>query len=131
MAKFAVLFGVLLIAVGCIGYFEPSIFGKGVPQASPTGLIPAWFGAALALCGLVSLMKPSLNKHLMHFAAMVGLFGAAGGFMPLVRGNFDFTLASNVAGMLMTGLSIAFVVLCVRSFIQARQARTASQSPKT
>ncbi len=123
MAKFALLFGALLIAVGCIGYYEPSLLGEGTPQASMTGLIPAWFGAALALCGLISLLQPSLNKHLMHFAAMVGLFGAIGGFVPVIMAKFNFAKASNVAGMLMTGLSIAFVVLCIRSFIEARKAR--------
>jgi hypothetical protein len=124
MAKFALLFGALLVAVGCIGYFEPSIFGRGNPQASKTGLIPAWLGAGLILCGLISLLQPALNKHTMHLAALIALCGVFGGFMPLFR-EFNFELASNVAGMLTTGLSLFYMILCIRSFIAARKARTA------
>ena len=32
MAKFAVLFGACLIAVGYIGYYEPKYFGEGNPR---------------------------------------------------------------------------------------------------
>jgi hypothetical protein len=66
----------------------------------------------------------------MHLAAMVGLLGAIGGFMPLIRqynktGSFDPLKPSAVAGELMILICLVFVGLCVKSFIAARKAREA------
>ena len=60
----------------------------------------------------------------MHLAAMVGLLGAIGGVMPLQRNKFDFEKSGSVAGLLMIVISAIFVVLCVRSFVLARIARS-------
>jgi hypothetical protein len=126
MALLALVFGGLLIGVGVIGYTDPSKFGE-YDKVSATSLIPAYFGAVLVLCGLIVIVKPGARKHAMHLAALTGLLGAAGGIMPLQRSGFNFSKASAVSGVLMTGLSILFVILCVRSFIRARQARKAAQ----
>ncbi|WP_020468120.1 hypothetical protein [Zavarzinella formosa] len=127
MAPISILFGLLLTGVGLIGYLAPTTFGEvGEKGTSPTALIPVGFGAVLILCGLIVLAKPGLRKHVMHLAAMVGLLGAIGGVMPLVRNQFDFTKSGTVAGALMIVLSAAFVGLCVRSFIAARKARKAA-----
>jgi hypothetical protein len=126
MAPFALLFGGLMVAVGLIGFLAPTTFGEvGAKGTSTTALIPAYLGGGLILCGLITLAKPTLRKHTMHLAALIGVIGFAGGFMPLVRSNFDFKMASAVSGILMTGLSLMFVILCVRSFIAARKARSA------
>jgi drug/metabolite transporter (DMT)-like permease len=125
MAPFALLFGALLVAVGVIGYSAPGAFGE-YDKVSMTSLIPAFVGAALILCGLIVMAKPALRKHLMHAAALIGILGFLGGFMPLQRSGFNFSKASAVSGALMSGLSLVFVVLCVKSFIDARKARTAS-----
>ena len=122
MAPFALLFGGLLVALGLIGYYEPGLLGES-GKVSPTALIPAGIGAVLIACGLVVLLKPGLRKHVMHVAALVGLIGFAGGFMPLFRSGFNFNKASAVSGMLMIGLSGLFVGLCVKSFIDVRKAR--------
>jgi hypothetical protein len=122
MAPIALIFGGLLIGLGLVGYFEPDLLGKS-DSVSRTALIPAWLGIALAFCGIVTLIKPAWRKHMMHLAAVVGVIGFAGGFMPLFRSEFNFTKASAVSGMLMTGLSALFVLLCVKSFIAARKAR--------
>lgn len=127
MAPFALVFGGLLIAVGLLGYFAPGTFGE-YKDVSPTALIPAVVGAIIAACGVVVLAKPAARKHAMHLAALAGVVGAAGGFMPLVRSNFDFKKASAVSGMLMTGLSLLFVVVCVKSFIDARRNRVTPAS---
>jgi hypothetical protein len=127
MAPISILFGLLLTGVGLIGYFAPTTFGEvGEKGTSPTALIPAGFGAVLVLCGLIVLAKPGLRKHVMHLAAMVGLLGAVGGIMPLARVGLDFTKSGVVAGTLMIVLCVAFVGLCVRSFIAARKARQAA-----
>lgn len=125
MARVAMLFGALLIVLGLVGYLSPDTIGTNDPtKSSATSLIPAGIGAILLLCGLVVEFKPSTRKHVMHLAAAVGLIGALGGIMPLTRGPFDLEKASVRSGLLMIILCGLFVVLCIRSFVQARVARS-------
>ncbi|VTS00159.1 hypothetical protein [Tuwongella immobilis] len=129
MAKIALLAGLLLIGIGCASYF-------GTGTESKTALIPAGFGAGLTVCGLISLAKPSLNKHVMHAAAMIGLLGTIGGLVPTIRqvvktGSVDFTSPPFLAGAGLTVVSAGFVFLCVRSFIAARKAREAAEGKTT
>ena len=124
MARNAMLFGILLIILGLIGYLKPAMLGEVGPEGtSPTALIPAGIGAVLLLCGVIVEFKPATRKHVMHVAALVGLIGAVGGIMPLQRSGMDFSKASAVSGLLMILLCAVFVVLCVRSFVLARIAR--------
>jgi hypothetical protein len=118
----------LLIVVGVVAYANGTPGDDG--KVSPTALIPAFFGGLIGICGVLALY-PKLKKHAMHLAAMVGLLGAVGGFMPLVRqynktGTFDPTKPSAVAGELMILICLVFVGLCVKSFIVARKARQAA-----
>ena len=125
MAWPTIICGALLVLVGIVGYSTSDV------QPPPmTALIPAFFGAALIVCGALA-FKDSLRKHVMHLAAMIGLLGAVGGFMPLIRqysktGAFDPTKPSAIAGELMIAICVVFVGLCVNSFIQARKSRQAS-----
>ncbi len=129
MAVPTMISGVLLVLIGAMSY------ANGTPnpetgQVSPTALIPAFFGIVLGILGLLA-MKDSLRKHAMHLAAMVGLFGVLGGFMPLIRQNskglpLDPTAPAALAGLLMSLICAAFVGLCVKSFIDARKARQAA-----
>jgi len=120
--------GTILIALGISGYLlgEPNDQGK----QPVTALIPAVIGAVLVVCALVVMAKPGLRKHVMHFAAMVGLFGIVGGFMPLyrqlvVKGNpFDPSYTPVRNGFVLSAVCVVFLILCVRSFIAARKART-------
>jgi len=124
MAPLSILFGLLLSALGLIGYFAPETFGTvGEVGTSLTALIPVGFGVVLLVCGLIVMAKPTLRKHVMHAAALVGLLGAVGGFMPLMKNKMDFSKSGTVAGALMIGLCVVFVALCVNSFIQARKRR--------
>jgi hypothetical protein len=134
MAVPTLITAVLLIIVGVVGYSgqEPN---PETGKVSMTALIPAFIGGVLALCGLLA-FNDKLRKHAMHFAAMVGLFGAIGGFMPIVRqisktGTFDPMKPAAISGILMIVICLAFVGLCVRSFIQARKARQASGIPQS
>jgi|SRR5262245_12008050 len=125
MARVAMFFGVLLIVLGLVGYFAPETFGDvGEKGKSPTALIPAGVGAVLLLCGLVADFAPASRKHAMHVAAAVGLLGAVGGFMPIMTNKMDFSKSGAVAGLLMVILCAAFVILCIRSFVLARIARS-------
>jgi hypothetical protein len=116
------IFGAALIALGVIGYLAPEMLGQ-FENVSPTALIPAGLGAVMLLCGFIALIKPGSRKHAMHTAALVGVLGVAGGFMPLSRSEFNFQKASAVSGLLMVSLSALFVLLCVKSFIDARKSR--------
>ena len=125
MPRLAIFFGLLLIGLGLVGYFEPTTFGAvGDEGKSPTALIPAGFGAVLLLCGIIVEFAPKARKHVMHLAAMVGLLGAIGGVMPIQKNKMDFTKSGSVAGLLMIVICAIFVVLCVRSFVLARIARS-------
>jgi Ca2+/Na+ antiporter len=127
MHRAAIFFGVLLIALGLVGYFKPDVFGTvGEKGVSPTALIPAVFGAVLLICGLIVAYAPNTRKHLMHLAAAVGVLGAAGGVMPLARNDMDLSKSGTVAGLLMVVLCALFVILCIRSFVLIRIARSQS-----
>ena len=130
MAWPTMICGALLVLIGIVGYgtAEPNAEGK----ISPTALIPAFFGVALVLCGALA-FNDKLRKHVMHFAAMIGLLGALGGFMPIIRqiskkGTFDPTAKSAISGELMILACVVFVGMCVNSFIQARKARKAREA---
>ena len=129
MGKISLMMGLILVAVGCISYF-------GTGTESKTALIPAFFGAGLTLCGLISLAKPSLNKHVMHAAAMIGILGVIGGFVPPIRqlsktGEVDLGSPAFLGGVALSIASAAFVVMCVQSFIAARKARQAGEAKTT
>jgi hypothetical protein len=69
----------------------------------------------------------------MHLAALIGVLGVLGGFMPLIRqysktGDFNPFKKSAIAGELMILVCLVFVGLCVNSFIQARRARKAADA---
>jgi hypothetical protein len=127
MAVPTLITALLLIVIGTVSYVN----GTPNPETgvvSKTALIPAAIGGLLGFLGALALLGPGVRKHAMHLAAMVGLFGAVGGFMPLIRqinktGEFDPLKPSAIAGELMILICVAFVGLCVKSFIDARKAR--------
>lgn len=134
MAVPTLITAVLLIIVGTVGYAgqDPN---PETGKVGMTPLIPAFVGGVLAVCGLLA-FNDKARKHAMHAAAMVGLLGAIGGFMPLQRqlkntGTIDPLKPSALAGELMILICLAFVGLCVRSFILARKARQASAASGT
>ncbi len=119
MAKITIGIGCVLIALGVGSYF-------GTGRASVTALIPAFVGLPLALLGVVAL-NDGLRKHAMHAAAVIGLLGfggAARGFAELpallTGGEVEKPVAAYVQ-IAMSLVCLAFLVLCVRSFIRARR----------
>ena len=100
-------------------------------MASITALIPAFFGIPLALCGVVVALNEGLRKHAMHAAAVIGLLGfilPLGRMIPaMIRRTFELNTATQ--GMIaMSVLSLVFVALCVKSFIDALIARKAKEA---
>ena len=92
-----------------------------------TALIPAIFGLLLAIAGGVSLKS---LKHGGHIAALVGLLGFLGtakslGKLPALLSGEPVERAAAVGVQASFAiLSLVFVALCVKSFIDARKARS-------
>ncbi len=118
MAKVTLVFAVLLIALGLVGYL-------GTGSEHPTALIPTWFGVALGVFGVLAMSpKERRRKLFMHVNVTIGLLGFLGAFVETVRGlasskGVDVTaLAAKTA---MAWLLLIYVLLCVRSFVMARR----------
>jgi ABC-type spermidine/putrescine transport system permease subunit I len=132
MVRNTLLCGLMLVLLGGFAYMDAPPKDDG--SKPMTALIPAFVGLPLMLCGMLVAAKPNLRKHVMHFAALIGLLGAAGGFMPMYRQMvkdgkpFDITAPSVRTGVMMTAICLLFVGLCVNSFIEARKARQAAVS---
>lgn len=121
-----IIFGVGLILYGIMTYTRSE-------TQSFTAAMPAYFGAALFVLGVVAYYKENLRKHAMHIAAVVGLIGMIGGFAMGVKhlpklfsgelNNDPVTLnkawAQNMLGLI-CGI---YFIACVNSFVQARLAR--------
>lgn len=112
------LFGLILIVLGVASY---TLTGR----SSVTALIPAFFGAVLVICAFVA-RQESARKHAMHAAVAVGLIGA---LAALGRGlpaalNGDAARPAVLSQLVMGVLLLVYVALGVRSFIEARRART-------
>jgi hypothetical protein len=124
MAKVTLVFAVLLIALGLIGFV-------GTGSAHYTALIPAWIGLVLGVFGLLSLSSnPSRRKLFMHINVTVALLGAIGTCVEILRSTLHAHAMGTVADPIATNskiglelLLLIYVILCVRSFIAARKAR--------
>lgn len=93
-----------------------------------TALIPCAFGVLFVLFGFLA-FKENLRKHAMHAAVLVALLALLGtakalAYLPdLFRGTSEKP-AAVITQSLNAGLSILYIFLAVRSFIQARRARS-------
>ena len=124
MAKLTIAFGILLILLGAGAFI---ILGH-----HPHTLIPAVFGLLLAIFGALANTPDSKRRMLfMHIAVTVGLLGFLG-TIPGIIGIFRIWSGHVVARpdaarvqALMGTICLIFVLLCVRSFINARRSRLA------
>lgn len=91
---------------------------------APTALIPAAFGLLLVILGFVAKSKENLRMHLMHAAVFVGLLGflIPAGRLLLHLGDIKVSLAV-LSQIAMSVICLVFVILCVRSFIDARRSK--------
>jgi len=124
MAKTTMIFAALLIVLGVGMYLYTG-------HQYPTALIPAAFGLVMGICGYLA-MSPSESRRklFMHINVTLGAIGflmAAGRALTSygaarsqgVDPNY-LALGSQAA---MALLLANYVVLCVKSFIEARRAR--------
>jgi hypothetical protein len=119
MPNTAINFGRILIFLGVLGYAYGYFFN---PPPSPTALIPAIFGAILMILGYVSRAKENLRKHLMHVAVLVGVLGFIIPAWRIISKINEFTLSvPTILILLMIVTCLSFVIMCVKSFVNARQ----------
>ena len=88
-------------------------------SSSITSMIPAFIGVPLAFIGLISMIKPTFRKALMHIAVVIGIIAFLGGL-----DFFRSMLTNYYAGLsklmfLITGF--VYVYFCVQSFIFVRR----------
>src|ERR1700710_1982114 len=125
MAKLTIGFGVLLILLGIFGFVATG-------SAHPTALIPAIFGLAFVLFGVMANTENSKRRMLwMHISVTVALLAFLGTIpadidtIRLSRGvEFPHPVAVVEKGG-MSLLCLLYVLVCVRSFIAARRTRLA------
>ena len=124
MAKVTLIFAVLLIALGLGSYF-------GTGSLHPTALIPTWFGLALGLFGLLAMSPdPGRRKLYMHVNVTIGLLGFLGAAIRALT-SYGHARSEGIepdrialgAQLTMAALLLIYVLMCVRSFVEARRAR--------
>lgn len=122
MPRITVIFSLVYIALGLAGYFLTG----GVHK---TALIPAVIGVVLLVLGLLG-GKENLRKHVMHAALLIGLLALLGTArsLTMLPAAFDGTAQRPGAVFAQAAtavLSVVYLALGVRSFIEARRSRTA------
>lgn len=129
MVLLSIALGVILTLLGVIGYAVSG--GESV-----TALIPAFFGIPILGLGIAA-RKESLRKHMMHAITLLALIGFAGsvrGLSSLLNMLSGVDVARPLATVMqsiMALLTLGFVILAVKSFIDARrQRKLASESPQ-
>ena len=114
----AIVCGVILIILGIIGYVTAVMNDN----ASITALIPAFFGAAIAVLGGIGKASEGLRKHVMHVAVLIALIGfllTAGRLVMRLR---EFTMnPATLSQLAMALICLVFVILSIKSFRDARR----------
>lgn len=124
MAKVSLVFGVLLAILGLGSYL-------GTGSQHPTALIPLWFGLGLGVFGFLAISpSESRRKLFMHINVTIGLIGFLGAAIQAIR-EFGNARSLGVspnwiaigAQSAMAFILLIYVLMCVRSFIEARRQR--------
>lgn len=124
MAKVTLIFAVLLAILGLVSYF-------GTGSQHHTALIPTWFGLALGIFGFLAISPNEKRRMLfMHINVTIGLLGflgAAGRALQAYgharsQGIEPDRIALEAQGA-MAFLLLIYVLLCVKSFVDARRSR--------
>jgi hypothetical protein len=93
-----------------------------------TALIPCIFGFLFLVFGFLA-RKDNLRKHVMHAAVLIALLAFLGtarslSHLPELLNGTAEKPAAIITQSLNAGLSLLYIILAVRSFIQARRARS-------
>jgi len=123
MAKFSMVFGIILIILGLISYF-------GISSESVTALIPAFLGVIVLILGFLALNEKYL-KHSMHAIAVLMLLGFAGTvsglikFIRMISGEVFERPSAITVQAIMAVICLIFLIFAIKSFIDARRNRSA------
>ncbi len=123
MARLTIVFGILLVLVGVIGFVATG-------SSHPTSLIPAGVGLLFVLFGsLANTSDPKKRMLWMHIAVTVALLMFLG-TIPADIGVFRLAHGVDVPHPIAVEekaatslLCLIFVLFCVQSFIAARRQR--------
>lgn len=121
MAKISIAFSIILIILGLVSYFI-------ISSESITALIPAFLGIPVLVLGIIALNEKYL-KHSMHAVAVLMLLGFGGTVSGLLKffrmlGGESFERPSAITiQAIMALLCLVFLVLAVKSFIDARRGK--------
>jgi hypothetical protein len=126
MAKVTILFGLLLIMLGVIGYV-------GTGWKAPTALIPTYLGIVFAILGFLARRGTQRRRMLMmHIAVTLGALGflvtakSIWDFIQMERGHVFARPIAVEDKAVMAFMLLIYVLLCVRSFIKARSTPAAA-----
>ena len=114
MTRNSFIFGAAMILLA-LGFF--------LATSAKTALIPAGFGIGLVICGVVGLKGEPARKHAMHVAAVLSLLGV------LTIGRAIGAVVKHTVNLatleiaIFSGMSLVFMILCIKSFRDARKAR--------
>ncbi len=114
-----IVYGAALIVIGIVGYFMSGM-------VSITALIPAFLGILILVSGVLA-KKESRRKHFMHVAVVLGLVGFIGtmdglpGLISMMSGEEVTRSAAVIAKSITALISLIFVIICVKSFVDARR----------
>ena len=106
MPVIAVITGFIVLT---IHYFT------NIPQ--PSYILPI-IGGLLILGGLIAMIGGKVRMHAMHIAAMMGLAALADGLYLMTATDTNKSISA-----LLTILAAFFLILCIKSFIDARRNR--------
>lgn len=121
MVALSIGLGIVLSLLGVIGYAASG-------AESITALIPAFFGIPILILGLLG-RKEHLRKHMMHAIAalaLIGFIGSArgiGSLVTMLSGHDVPRPLATVMQSVMALLTLGFVILAVKSFVDARRQR--------
>jgi hypothetical protein len=121
MATRTMWLGIGLVVLGVVGY-------AGSGADSVTALIPSAFGVVLAVLGYVGQQedKRALTMHIAALLALLGLLGTIPGLLDLpdllTGDDVERPWAVAVQSIMALAL-LVYLVMSVRSFVAARQAR--------
>jgi hypothetical protein len=125
VSKITIAFGVVLIVLGVGAYFATG-------QQSWTALIPSIFGVPFVALGAVAVKgSDKVRMHTMHATVLLALIGCVMTFKGIL-GTIQHMGGAEIARpeaayvrAIMSVLCVVYVVLCVKSFIDARRQRAA------
>ncbi len=125
MAKSTMMFGAVLVVVS-------AGFWVAMGRSEMAALHPAGVGVLLAICGALANTDNAKRRMIwMHIAVTFGLIGflitGIRAAIEVVKGTaMTVNPVAFEERVVVAAICFVFVLLCVRSFIAARKARTAS-----